>query len=46
MIGMQKGILLYTGYWGYNGTKYYNPTDEELQNAKQTLHQITGFDCP
>lgn len=31
MIGMKKGILLYTSYWGYNGTKYYNPTDEELQ---------------
>lgn len=31
MTHMKKGILLYTGYWGYSGTKYYNPTDEELQ---------------
>ena len=28
---MKKGLLLYTSYWGYNGTKYYNPTDEELK---------------
>ena len=30
MMGMQKGLLLYTSYWGYNKNKYYNPTDEEL----------------
>ncbi len=28
---MYKGLLLYTGYWGYSGSKYYNPTDEELK---------------
>lgn len=28
---MNKGLLLYTGYNGYSGTRYYNPTDEELR---------------
>lgn len=28
---MHKGILLYVGYCGYGGDKYYTPTDDELR---------------
>lgn len=28
---MHKGLLLYIGYNSYSGTRYYNPTDEELR---------------
>ena len=37
---MQKGILLYTSYWGYSGTKYYVPTDEELEALGTILDEI------
>lgn len=37
---MQKGLLLYTGYNGYSGTKYYNPTDEELRLLVEATDEI------
>lgn len=37
---MQKGLLLYTGYWGYSGNKYYNPTDEELKMLLSASKEI------
>lgn len=37
---MQKGLLLYTGYWGYSGNKYYNPTDEELKKLLSASKEI------
>ena len=37
---MQKGILLYTSYWGHSGAKYYNPTDEELQKLLSASNEI------
>lgn len=40
MAGMQKGILLYTSYWGHSGAKYYNPTDEELQKLLSASNEI------
>lgn len=37
---MYKGILLYVGYNGYNGTKYYVPTDEELEKLLSVTDEI------
>jgi len=37
---MHKGVLLYVGYWGYNGGKYYTPTDDELRKLLDTTDEV------
>ncbi len=37
---MKKGVLLYVGYWGYYGGKYYTPTDAELRKILDTTDEI------
>lgn len=37
---MKKGVLLYVGYNGYHGTKYYTPTDEELRKILDATDEI------
>ena len=37
---MKKGVLLYTSYNSYHGTKYYNPTDEELKKLLAVTDEI------
>ncbi len=37
---MKKGILLYTGYLGYNHGKYHTPTDDELRQILDVTDEI------
>ncbi len=37
---MYKGVLLYVGYYGYQGHKYYTPTDEELRLLLSTTDEV------
>ena len=37
---INKGLLLYVGYWGYSNGKYPVPTDEELSEILEVTDEF------
>ena len=37
---MNKGLLLYVGYWGYSGGRYAVPTDDQLKQILEVTDEI------